>query len=33
MPFNKEKSFEIVIMVLKDKFQAGFGEQGLDPHS
>ncbi|TKC41434.1 hypothetical protein EI555_014517, partial [Monodon monoceros] len=27
MPFNKEKSFEIVIMVLKDKFQAGFGER------
>ena len=32
MPFKKEKSFEIVIMVLKDKFQAGFGEQGLDLH-
>lgn len=26
MPFKKEKSFEIVIMVLKDKFQVGFGE-------
>lgn len=26
MPFEKEKSFEIVIMVLKEKFQVGFGE-------
>lgn len=26
VPFKKEKSFEIVIMVLKDKFQVGFGE-------
>lgn len=26
MPFKKEKSFEIVIMVLKDKFQVGSGE-------
>lgn len=26
MPFEKEKSFEIVIMVLKDKFQVGFGD-------
>ena len=26
MPFTKEKSFEIVIMVLKDKFQVGFGD-------
>lgn len=25
-PFKKEKSFEIVIMVLKDKFQVGLGE-------
>lgn len=25
-PFKREKSFEIVIMVLKDKFQVGFGE-------
>lgn len=26
MPFTKEKSFEIVIMVLKDKFQVGCGD-------
>lgn len=26
MPFKKERSFEIVFMVLKDKFQVGFGE-------
>lgn len=32
MPFKKEKSFEIVIMVLKDKFQVGFGEWMLNPH-
>lgn len=25
MPFRKEKSFEIVMMVLKDKFQVAFG--------
>lgn len=25
MPFKKEKSLEIVIMVLKEKFQARFG--------
>lgn len=33
MPFKKEKSFEIVIMVLKDKFQVGPGEQRLNPLS
>lgn len=27
MPFQKEKSFEIVIMVLKDKFQVGCGKE------
>lgn len=33
MPFKKEKSFEIVIMVLKEKFQARFGGWRLAPHS
>lgn len=28
MPFRKEKSFEIVIMVLKNKFQVGSGRKG-----
>lgn len=28
MPFRKEKSFEIVIMVLKNKFQVGSGREG-----
>ena len=32
-PFKKEKSFEIVIMVLKEKFQARFGGWRLTPHS
>lgn len=31
MPFKKEKSFEIVIMVLKEKFQVGFGEWKSNP--
>lgn len=29
-PFKREKSFEIVIMVLKDKFQVGFGEDQVE---